>query len=161
MFDTSNIKEAKPEYTISPEAFNFSTKGLKALTVDDEWARRKTSDNSSLGGPAGGGADLISIAGFVMAPLIKEIGKIGRVNRKLKRNKEKRSKLATKALSKIRENLGDDLFLQLGIPKDYINFFIEFCASKKIGMYFVKGEKLKIIEVFLDECDAFKSMYNL
>ncbi|MEI6864739.1 hypothetical protein [Flavicella sp.] len=158
--DISNMKKAKSKYTFSSEVLNFSTAGVNPLTVDDEWARRKTSDNSSLGGPAGGDADLMLLGGYVLAPLIKEIGKIGKVNRKIKRNEEKLSLQATNALSKIRQDFGDDLFLQIGIPKEKINTFIEFCSSKKIGEYFIKDDKLKIIEVFLEEYDEFKRIYN-
>lgn len=160
--DLKKVKGNNVFSRISPEALNFSTEGLKPLTILDDDARISTSDNSSLGGPSGqGGMDLFAIAGFVLSPLENRINEIGKHKRTQKYKEKQLIEKSKKALDLIRKDFGDDFFLTIGLPKDHINTFIEFCSSENIGRLFVEKNKFEIIDIFLDKLNEYKYLNNL
>lgn len=147
---------------VTSHALDFSSKNFAdSRTIIDEESRKKTSDNSKVGG--GRGSGLFYIASLLIRPITKPIDKI--IRRKSVEKKER--KLFKQNVKDaidwgIRDALGDSFFTNnLGIPKHHINLFIEYCAFKNIGVLFVNKQKLKLIDVFLNECENYKAINNL
>lgn len=160
--EVSDDSKRKKQDFLSSYALDFSAKNFPdSRTLIDEDSRMTTSNDSQIGG--GRGSGLFYIASLLLQPIIKPIGKA------IKRKSKEKAKTAAFNQSvkeavdnEIRDYLGDSFFTNdLTIPKDHINLFIEFCASKNIGAYFLKKQDLKLIDVFIKEIDNYKRINNL
>lgn len=163
-FDIENRQDEVSEFKIAASALDFSFEYSDKpyeMTEDD---RRTTSSNDQipmlLGGSAG--VSIIGVVGIILSPLAK----IGKTKRLQKRRSKKRKRILQKksieAIDEIRDDLGDDFFIKtLKIPKEHIDFFINYCKPKKIGELYVRNNKINIIEVFLEDVKSYKVLYNL
>jgi hypothetical protein len=157
-----SAKNSNDVEVVTSSALDFSSKNfLDSRTIIDEDSRKKTSDNSEVGG--GRGSGLFYIASLLIRPITKPIDKIIR-RKSVEKKKRKLFKQNVKDAIDwgIRDSLGDFFFIDdLDIPVDHINLFIEYCAFKKIGELYVNGQKLKLIDVFLKESENYKTINNL
>jgi hypothetical protein len=154
-----------PILKIAASALDFTVKRSKKPYEATEEDRRFTSSDDQIplflcGG--GGGGDIVAIVGLIISPLRK----IGRTRRLEKREIKKKERIfkskALAALDKIREDFGEDFFIEtLKIPEVHINLFIDYCKPKKIGELFVKGNGIKLVEIFIEESKVYKENNNL
>ena len=104
------------------------------------------------------GGDLIGLTLFLFKPLIKEVSKIGKNKRDLKKKERDYQKQVVKAPEKIRTEFGDAFFTQnLNISTKQIDAFILHCDSKGIIDLFLRDKKMEMIDIFLKESKTFKT----
>ncbi len=104
------------------------------------------------------GGDLLGLALFVFKPLIKEVSKIGKTKRELKKKERNYQKQAIASPDIIRAQLGDVFFTkELNIATNQIDAFILHCKSKGIIDLFLKNKKLEMINIMIEESKTFKS----
>ncbi len=104
------------------------------------------------------GGDLLGLALFVFKPVIKEVSKIGKNKRELKRKERIYEINSKEAPDKIREEFGDQFFItRLNIPVKQIDAFIIYCKSKGIIDLFLINKKIEMINLFLKESKTFKN----
>jgi len=161
--DAGNQKA--PILKITTSALDFTIKNSNKPYEATEEDRRFTSSDDQIPlflGGSGGGGDIVAIVGLIISPLRK----IGRTRRLEKREIKKKERIfknkALAALDKIKEDFGEDFFVEtLKIPEEHINLFIDYCKPKKIGELFVKGNGVKLVEVFIEESIVYKENNNL
>jgi hypothetical protein len=104
------------------------------------------------------GGDLLGLALFVFKPVIKEVSKIGKNKRELKRKERNYQINSKEAPEKIREEFGDQFFIsKLNIPIERIDAFIIYCKSKGIIDLFLQNKKIEMIDLFIKESKSFKN----
>jgi len=104
------------------------------------------------------GGDLLGLALFLFDPVIKEISKIGKTKRDLKKKEKIYQKKALESPDKIRDDLGDAFFIDtLHISVEKIDEFIDYCKPKGIIKLFLTNKKLEMINVFIKESKTFNN----
>jgi hypothetical protein len=104
------------------------------------------------------GGDIIGLALFLFDPLIKEVSKIGKTKRELKRKGKKYQKQAIQSPNKIRDELGDPFFINsLHISVEKIDEFIDYCKPKGIIDLFLTNKNLEMIDIFIKESKTFNN----
>lgn len=104
------------------------------------------------------GGDILGLTLLLFKPLIKEVAKIGKNKRDLKKKEIIYQSKADKAPEKIRIEFGDSFFTKsLNISTDQIDGFILHCKSKGIIDLFLQNKKMEMIDVFLKESKIYKN----
>lgn len=158
-------KQKIPKSKIAASALDFTPKIANKPYTITAMDRRFTSSDDEIPlflGGSNGGMNIMAIAGLIISPLKK----IGRTRRLEKRKIEKKERIFQRksiaAMDKIRGDFGDVFFIEtIEIPEEHINLFIDYCKPKKIGELFVRNNKIKMIEVFLEEMKEYKELNNL
>lgn len=127
--DTKRMRDSLP--LVSEEAVNFSDQGY-----DDP-----TSSN------------------YVVPPanLLNLISLIGK-NKRLEKERERNLiEMKRRAPANLRKDLGDQVFAeQLGIPKEHIEPFIQYCQKKNIVDLYVEGRLMEVIDILVKEKDNYR-----
>lgn len=86
------------------------------------------------------------------ANLINLISLIGKNRRKEQSRNENLVQLKRQAPDNMRKEFGEEVFTeQLGIPRDHIEPFIQFCQKKDIINLYVEGRLMEVIDILVKE----------
>ena len=151
--DSGNFKDTLQE--INPLALKYDG-NYKALSniVANKLNTSKMPDVTDPMAPIGG--DILGLALFLFDPLIKEVSKIGKTKRELKKKEINYKKQAKASPDIIRDQMGEDFFINdLHISVNQIDSFILHCKSKGIIDLFLKNKKLEMINMMIKESKTF------
>ncbi|NCP22213.1 MAG: hypothetical protein GW847_09505 [Zetaproteobacteria bacterium] len=159
--DASQVK--KPPSFVGNDALNFSNIDLNVVDDIDEMDRRKPPD--PYGGDSSlkfvGGVNLLGIVGFVLSPITNEVGKIGQHKRKTKQAEKVFQLKAMNITDQIKSDFGLAFFTdKLNIPREQIDAFLIFCKSKNLAGLYLNNHKIELIEVLIEESQAFKKEFK-
>ncbi|MCF6214215.1 MAG: hypothetical protein L3J45_09355 [Flavobacteriaceae bacterium] len=157
LIDAKNVK--KPVSLVSKEALNFGKINFNMVDDIDAIDRQKPPDPfTGTSAQVQGGVNILVLIGFVLSPIVNEIGKIGRLKRKRKQAKKAYAKKALTIPDKIRDELGEAFFTNtLKISKDQIDAFITYCQPKGIVDLYMANKKIEMIQLLVDESKIFKA----
>lgn len=96
------------------------------------------------------------------ASLLNLVDMVGKKKRRDNQQQLKYQKALEKAAEDIREQLGDDLFVnRLNIPKHHIIPFIEYCEKEEILELHVKKRTIEVIDVLVKNSEPYRDLYVL
>ncbi len=155
ILDASNMKDTVQK--ANPVALNFdgiyiAPSSIVAKKLNSNYLPDVTDPMAPIGG------DILGLALFVFEPLIKEVSKIGKTKRDIKKKEREYQKEAITSPDKIRTELGDTFFINdLNISTDQIDAFILHCSSKGLIDLFLKNKKLEMINILIKESQIYKN----
>lgn len=155
--DANNIKDSISK--VNPMALDLSMIDFsqKVILDKDEFARSRTSSDAQL--MPNTGANLLAIAGLILDPLIKQIGKIGQRKKRLKHERFLYKKEAKETPNNIVDYLGESFFInKLKIPREEINDFIDHCRSKGIIHLYINNRKIEVIDILIRESKSYRNL---
>lgn len=146
--DANNIKTTK---NVEDGVLNFSEIDMSSVgNINDDFSRSRTSNDSQL--MPNMNPNLIAIAGLLLKPLTK----IGETKRNIKKRERYYQNKVLDAPKSIRIDFGDSFFTEtLQIPTNQIDEFITYCLPKGIANLYVDNQKIKIIDIFLQESKTY------
>ncbi|MCK0131201.1 carboxypeptidase-like regulatory domain-containing protein [Flavobacteriaceae bacterium F08102] len=107
------------------------------------------------------GGDILGLAGLLLSPLIKSIGKIGETKRKNKRYDRIREKQLTTVPDQLIDKYLSVIVHDLHIPSNQIFPFIQHCKSKGIYTLFIEDRQMEVLNILIKESKIFlKSLDN-
>lgn len=143
--------EVKIVKNTKDDAINFNNIELNLVSVKwDDASRSRTSSDSQLMPHMN--PNLLAIAGIILKPIAKEVSKIGKTKRNIKKYDLRRQEKINSAFENLRTEYGDVFFIKtLKIPANHIEEFISTCLQKGMGNLYADDKKIEIIDMFLSE----------
>jgi hypothetical protein len=91
------------------------------------------------------------------ANLVNLVSMIGKKKRREKKEEENIIQKKRQAPAKLRNELGDDVFVnQMDIPKVHIEPFIRYCQKKNILDLYVEGRMMEVIDILIKEKENYR-----
>jgi len=151
--DAKGVKKIKSKMNI----LNFTAFDFSKVAKIDHLDRQKPPDPFSNAKARFGGANIFGLVSLALHPLFKEVEKIGKRKRKLKKEHTQYQKTALMAPDRIREGFGDAFFnKELNIPSNQIEAFLIYCKSKDIADLYLSNKKIELIEILIAESKKFR-----
>ncbi len=153
--DAKNVKDSISK--VNPMALDFSMIDFSKPVIN-EVDRTKPPDATNLTNPnIPVGGNVLGLLSFVLDPLMSEISKIGQRKRRLNNEKYLYEKKTIETPNNIVDELGESFFIEtLKIPRANIDAFLEHCKSKRITDLYIKGRKIEVIDILIEESKNYK-----